>query len=298
MNDWVWWIWSLLFTPVTAGYYLWSSNAIDGVLRRLQQSEVVPVQEDDIKAIRGYFAKPWRRVLSFSVLLLVGVLYFISRNQFSGFAGSSLLTKLGTSFTYAVLSYFIAMLISNLVLNFWSIRRVVQGKSLNINPLHPDKSGGLKVLSDYSIKVVYLNAVFGILASVTGYRLVNQGYVGAAVLGVIFYVGVATVSFFSPLSTAHAEMDHAKTQLLLKLGKQFWDDYLSAHNAISGDAESLKDELAKIKQLQELYELTNNFPVWPFDTTTLRRFFITISSPLIPPLIGLLFDFLKKIYHF
>jgi len=34
-----------------------------------------------------------------------------------------------------------------------------------------------------------------------------------------------------------------------------------------------------------LHELTEAFPVWPFDTATLRRFAVTVAAPLIPLLI-------------
>ena len=293
MSDWVWWVWTLLFTPVIAGYYLWSSHAIDGVLLGLEDSEILRIPEEDQNVVIGYFEKPWRSILSVCMMVVIGILYFLTREELAGFASASLAVKLTTSVAYAVLAYYAIMLVINLVINYWAIRRVVQGKELNINPLHPDRCGGLKILSDYSIKVVYLNAIFGILVSISAYRLYLIGSLWASVFLVALYLGVATISFFAPLSTAHEEMDEAKTKLLLKLGKQFWKEYLAAHNAVE-DSEALKGELTKIKQLQELYDLTREFPVWPFDTTTLRRFFLTISSPLIPAIIGFLIDILTK----
>lgn len=295
--DWVWWVWSFVFTPVIAGYYLWSSTAIESVIKGLSEAEILPIHEDDLKAVAGYFEKPWRKFLALFVMVAVGVLYYLTRDELSGFAASSMLARIETSILYSVLAYFLVMLIAKLVINYLAIRRIVLGKKLNINPLHPDRCGGLRVLSDYSIKVVYLNAVFGILVSITAYRIYTLGYIWATVLVVAFYLLVATVSFFAPLSTAHEEMKNAKSDLLLKLGKQFWQDYLAAHESIGDNSDTLKNELAKIKQLQELYDLTRGFPVWPFDTTTLQRFFITITSPLIPPIIGILVDFVAGLFR-
>ena len=296
-NDWIWWVWTLVFTPVLTGYYLWSADSMRGIIRGLRQSNILKIEEADVNAVMKYFGNPWRQYWSFAFMLIIGVLVYVSRREFSGFAGSSIATKLVVSFTYAILSYFTAILISNLFANVWSIRRIMRDKTLNINPLHPDRCGGLRVLSDYSIKVVYLNAVFGILISITGYRLITQGYVWAAIICVVLYICIATISFFSPLGTAHEGMREAKTTLLMKLGRQFWADYLVAQNAVSGDIESLRNVVAKIKDIRELYDFTNAFPVWPFDSATLRRFFITITSPLVPALIGLLIDLLKKIYQ-
>lgn len=294
MSDWVWWLWSLFFTPVLAGYYLWSSSAIEAVVDGLKRSDILDIPVEDIDAIVGYFEKPWRKILAIGFMVIIGVLYFVTREKLAGFASTTLAAKLGTALTYSILSYFVVVLIANLVINYWAVRRIVQGKEININPLHPDRCGGLKILSDYSIRVVYLNAICGILVSISAYRLFSIGYIWAAIFAVVFYLSIATISFFAPLSTAHDEMLEAKTKLLLSVGRQFWKNYLAAHNSIGGEPDALKAELEKIKQLQELYDLTQNFPVWPFDITTLRRFFITISSPLIPPLVGLLIDAVTK----
>jgi hypothetical protein len=292
IQDWIWWVWSLLITPVMSGYYLWSSNSLGELIRTLQQSDVLTFGEDTIRKIEDVFQKPWRKFLAFPIMVTTGVLFFVSRGEFSGFATSSIATRLGTSITYSVLSFFGSMLVFNLLLNVWLIRDFMKDKPLNINPLHPDRSGGLKALSDYSIKVIYLIAIFGLAWGVESFRLIAAGYDWAVVLGILFYVVVAILSFFAPLSTAHEEMEKAKTKLLKKLGKQFWDDYLLAQDAIQGEYETLKDEIGKIKQLRELYDLTSEFPVWPFDIKTVRRFFVTITTPIIPPLIGIILDIL------
>lgn len=292
IDDWVWLTWSFIFTPVIAGYYLWSSFAIDGVLAGLEEAEILKIPEEDKNAIVEYFKKPGRLILAVGGMVVIGIFYYITRRDLNGFANLSLIAKIETSITYAILSYFAIMLISNLVINYWAIRRVIQDKELNINPLHPDRCGGLQILSDYSMKVVYLNTIFGFVVSISVIRLFQTQYGWTAILLVILYLSITTISFFAPLSTAHEEMKEAKTKLLLSLGRQFWKEYLIAHQA-AGSTETIKNEIDKIKQLQELYDLTQDFPVWPFDTTTLRRFFVSISSPLIPAIIGVVIDALS-----
>ena len=71
------------------------------------------------------------------------------------------------------------------------------------------------------------------------------------------------------------------------------DEYQIAHEALSGKADALKDDVGKIQQLQALYDLTDKFPVWPFDTQTLTRFLAALTSPFIPIVVGLIADFVR-----
>lgn len=42
--------------------------------------------------------------------------------------------------------------------------------------------------------------------------------------------------------------------------------------------------------LQSLYQLTQDFPVWPFDAGTVRGFVASIPVPLLPPLLAIAFQ--------
>ena len=298
LQDWVWQVWTLLVTPCLTGYYLWSSTSIGEIIQKLQMSEVIIIQENEIDEIIAKHKKPWRLVLSIALMIFTGIVYFISREEFTGFASSSTITRIGVTFTFSILAFFSGMLVLTLILNIYSIRHIMKEKELNVNPLHPDKSGGLKTLSDYSLKIIYLIAVFGIVLGISGYRLIDSGYSWAAFFLVVFYIGVAIISFFSPLSTAHEEMKKAKEKLLLTLGKQFWDEYMLTQSLIQDNVETLKDEVEKMKQLRELYKLTNEFPVWPFDMTTLRRFGITVATPIIPLLFNLVRELFVNVFNF
>jgi hypothetical protein len=82
-------------------------------------------------------------------------------------------------------------------------------------------------------------------------------------------------------------MKKAKEELLSEIGKQFQADYQRTHKSLDVDAEVLKKESAKLQELRSLYTLTNEFPVWPFDVTTLRQYLLSVITPLFPLLIKL-----------
>ncbi len=83
-------------------------------------------------------------------------------------------------------------------------------------------------------------------------------------------------------------MSRAKEELLREIARQFHADYSQIHSSLTGDAETLKKGAEKIKELRAFYSLTNEFPVWPFDVQTFRRFLLTVPAPFLPLLIGIL----------
>jgi hypothetical protein len=101
------------------------------------------------------------------------------------------------------------------------------------------------------------------------------------------YVVVALLSFFLPPLTAHRAMDEAKRKLLAEISKQFRQDYTQATARLGSSADELQTHVDKVQNLRALYEMTETFPVWPFDTATLRRFVVAITVPLVPATIEL-----------
>ena len=85
-----------------------------------------------------------------------------------------------------------------------------------------------------------------------------------------------------------------KEELLQEITRQFQTDYSQIRLSLTGDAETFKKGNEKIKELRAFYTLTDEFPVWPFDVQTFRRFLLTVPSPLLPLLPKLIGTLLKK----
>jgi hypothetical protein len=89
-------------------------------------------------------------------------------------------------------------------------------------------------------------------------------------------------------------MKRAKEGLLHEIARQFQTDYSQIRTSLTGDAETLKTGSEKIKELRAFYTLTDEFPVWPFDVQTFRRFLLTVPAPLLPLIPKLIEALLKK----
>jgi hypothetical protein len=114
-------------------------------------------------------------------------------------------------------------------------------------------------------------------------------------LSIPLYLIVTTISFFAPLSAAHSGMKDAKEELLANIAQHFRENYAETHNHLDESPEKLRGEIDKVQQLHTLYGLTDKFPVWPFDVTTLRRFFVSTTTPFLPLIVGLLSEYVSKL---
>jgi hypothetical protein len=289
LRDWSYWVWSCFFTPVVVGYYVWVSGAMESLLRSIKESEVVEISDEEIKSLIPLYRQVRWNYLSLFLGIMIGVLFYLSRADVPSLSANFFSRMLG-SISMCIGGYIISMTVISFVLNVYSLRKVLRDKKFNLNPLHPDKCGGLRVLSEYSLKTAYLASAFGVVIGMTEYRYISLGIIDKywyLHLSIPVYIICATICFLLPLNASHAGMKKSKEELLHNIAMQFQNDYFRTRAELKQDAAGLKNEVEKIQQLQILYEMTDKFPVWPFDVTTLRRFAATLTIPVIPILIGI-----------
>lgn len=293
LQDWVPWIAAILINPVVFGYYLWSFRATSDVIQNLEVSNVVKIDELEIEQMTStLYQKKWRYLLSLVSAVGFSVFIFFTQTHLEkSWAGSGFLPNLSISVATLIVVYVGSMLILNLINNIQILHNIFRRKKLNVNPLHPDRAGGLRPLSDYSLKTAYLIGILGAWTGVVGYQIITQGsrqdywYLG---LMVLLYIFLSITCFFGPLLTAHRGMKKAKEDLLHGIARQFESDYSQIQSGLIEDAETLKKRTEKIRELRAVYTMTDEFPVWPFNVQTFRRYLLTVPAPLIAPLIGLL----------
>ena len=102
----------------------------------------------------------------------------------------------------------------------------------------------------------------------------------------LLYLILAPFVFFYPLSIAHQSMKKAKSNFLLTVSKEFNQNISEVHSEIkiqsldlSKDYD-LSDNILRIEQLQKLHDIGDSFPVWPFDFANIRRFSVSMLSPI------------------
>jgi hypothetical protein len=310
-------IWAFVINPIMAGFYLWGSMEMPFLLTDLRDSGAITLNEKEVSDIADIYKNPWRMIFSSVIALLLSIVFFffLYTKESSGENPVFVIPIFGHSLAFLLGTYMATMLILALITNIWSLHNVFKDKDINI--AHPLGYGGLNALSGYSLKTVYLAAIFALMIALFIYRYGNfslceievlkiqlfkmaswQGlcqvrlYHLMAYVGIPLYVLAASSCFFLPLYTAHQRMKESKEKLLNDIAIRYQKNYERAGSKVE-DAGLLAEEIGRIKGIQEFYDLTDQFPEWPFDFTTLRNFFISVATTILAVLSPILTDYLK-----
>jgi hypothetical protein len=300
LQDWLPWLSVGVISPIVVGYYLWSFQAIQAVIENLEQSDVLDIDPTERHAINqiafDVYGVKWRTLLALSSAIAFSIFVFATRSGLkNSWTNSALLPIATVTLATFVVVYMGSVLVLNLIANIWILHRILKQtlkeKNFKVHPLHPDRCGGLRSLSAYALKTAYLAAVLGVMVGLIEYQFLIQGnhqQPGVVHLIIPLHLLLSIACFFGPLIAAHRGMRKAKDQLLHEIAQQFQTDYTQIHASLKGNAEALKKGSEKIQELRAFYSLTDEFPVWPFNIPTFRRFLLTMLAPFLPLLIGAL----------
>ncbi len=288
-----------IMLPVVWGYYLWITTAPTKVITSLQTAGVLSARSQDIDRAKKTLSNRWLTGVAVLLAFAAAAVYYTQYADFSPLVwyNSSLFFVFIRSAVVILPTAFAGCaLILRGVTNVLVFRDILKG--VRVNPLHPDRAGGLLPLGQYALKTTYIIALAGIVAALAEYRAIQNGTFATATffhLAIVVYIIAAPISFFAPLGTARSAMQEAKNRLILRISTQFNQDFSSAYGELEGSVDKLKESLEKIEQLQKMQKLTESFPIWPFDVETIRRFTLAITSPLVAIALSILSDFLARL---
>lgn len=295
-----------IFNPVIAGLYLWTATGSTTLFLKLQNAGVFEDNDAFVKQIKRYQPVYAKRSV-FYAILFISLVYMIT--QIGGYVGwmpwqsvsGYLVAAPQASYARApfwfISIYHMCFGIFNVVVTILALRKIftIEENKVQLTPLHPDGCGGLRSISQYVGKIAYGIAVIGIMLTASVLIEMQQGRLLEAypvMVGIGLYFLMAPLVFFWPLGTAHSAMEEAKSAELILLAEKFEYTYTQIKKDSNG---GLENEMQRLRQLKELYEIADNFPVWPFDTRSLRQFFAVVSAPLVPAIITFAFEIIKEL---
>lgn len=308
---------NVVFLTVIWAYYTWIPRGIATVFVKLDGNDIIdtpiPSEKDGkevtqdfgtfVQKMQMLFGKWWWSVavliITVSAAIFLILPQYLIMGQSVSYTADTLNLILALIWAGMGIYCILIILIFTILSIFW-LRRLFRKFKMKIRPLHPDGAGGLAPLGQYTLMLSYLIALVGILLVVTP---ITRNYVVSGTLqfrwttelvaGLIGYLILAPIVFFSPLSVAHSAMEKAKDRLLLQIALRFDAEYDKIHEKLGEKKLSnLEDQLKDLKELQALHDTTNQFPVWPFNFSNLTRFSTTYLSPI---LLAILVDVLPNL---
>ena len=109
---------------------------------------------------------------------------------------------------------------------------------------------------------------------------------------VFSYLILAPLIFFLPLRSAHYAMVSFRNQLASEISFEYDSTFEKLRISHSSDSEEMEVILQKLHQLDETRNIIMKFPIWPFNTSSIRRFFGLTLSPLLPVAISVITDWI------
>lgn len=311
LNDYGWWIYLLTSVPATILYFFWLPEGVQNVLKGLRDNKVLifPTSDDD-KGLNIFelFVLRFDSMFSnwiWSIFCAIGISFLMIgvvpvHQTYHNWTTSAPFIFWFVEFFWFVMFFLAALLVvRGLIVILW-FNRLFREFSIDVKVLHPDAAGGLSPLGAFSVKAGYLIGVYGlavVTATMTQSYLITGQFSGlifdpVLVFGIIVYLLLAPIAFFAPIGAAHSSMKRAKNEAVMQIANQFEADFARLQIALSADSGEIKSKLEKLEQIQKLHNIVSRFPVWPFNTGSLVRFFSSILSPLVIGFIPTIIDLL------
>jgi hypothetical protein len=297
-----------VFNPVICGLYLWVTKGTTRLFQQLHKSSVFKSNTAFINIVnesRSIFLN--RKV--FYVAIALSLLFALS--QSAGYLGWLPWKSVGgvidlhPSMSYArapfwfLTVYAISYAAFNVGVTIIILRKTFRTQEIQLLPLHPDGCGGLGSMSQYSTKVALGIASIGLMLSAGTVLEIQQGTLLKAypvMVGIVGYIVFAPLFFFWPLGTAHEAMQEAKDSEMLRLAQQFDRLYDKVKREVADQDNDYEKSIKKLEHLRKLYQIAQEFPVWPFDMRNLRRFFAVVTTPFIPAVISIVSEIARSVF--
>lgn len=308
-NDYAWWGYQITGVPATLFFFFWLPDGILDVLNGLRTNKVIQTNEqtshnDNYQSFMARFIKVYSN-RAWVILALVGVTLIMwfgiipeQRNFISWQTANNIVFWYHELFWYIAFSIGAVALLKVSITLYWFNRIFVEFKA-DVRVLHPDMAGGLSPLGNFSVKIGYMIGIFGftfvmVIWSQSAYLIKNWDFstsINPALVGFSFlYLILAPIVFFAPIGSAHSAMQKARHDFVIAISDQFEKDFSEVQRFLDKDSDELKRKLDKIEYLQKVHNMATRFPVWPFNTESLVRFFSSVFLPvvvgMIPSIIG------------
>jgi hypothetical protein len=194
-------------------------------------------------------------------------------------------------------NFMLAMGFYNFMVILAAVRKVFRENPIRVQPFHPDHAGGLGAVGRFTANIGYAVGAVGLFLTIVLFqRPPGTALLYNLMIGFMFaiYFVMAPIGFYFPLWSAHDAMLSVRDALARDISSEFDAVHARLGTLRSKDAETNEPLLKRLRQLDEERNLLDRYPVWPFDASSLRKFFGLALSPLVPILTSLFIDTLSK----
>lgn len=268
--------------PVGAGLlchlYVSIANTFDTVQNK---GLVRPADHERLRLVltkaRRFYDSKTAVIVCFGLSAIINIFNYLNKTD-SWLAINGGLTGIYGRFWIFINFTMIFLIFYKCVVTVWAMQKTME-LDLKIEPMHPDRSGGLKCFGQLSMAVNYfLSLVMVFFTLLLVFDDFSRGQPLYVLFFIVFYV-VAIYSFFASLSKAHGKMKAEKDAALNRLENiacHHYKRFASQSQERGNNTQTLQDMTA----VDAMYTVVQKMPVWPFDVAHMKQFVTTIAFPM------------------
>lgn len=206
------------------------------------------------------------------------------------------LSTLWSAYTVFGVAYFI---ITCLLTAIWA-RRLFRCFTADVRPLHPDGTGGLEPLVQFSMRITSALVLIGsmiVVMAITRHYLatgvLSFSLDGNVITALSVYLVIAPLTFFLFTAIPHQAMVESKQKALRSVSTHFCSVQKKLFDSFDSDESVDEPAIDTLRRLGELHKSIRKSPVWPLNTANITKF---LTTYLVPVALGILLDALGSFF--
>lgn len=287
LDDWPNLVILLVMVPLVIGYYVWQPAIIQstyaGISARLGAN---PAGAARVAALLAPMNWPFWTVLALAASLLTCATWLLNIPSWAGTTWQTANVPMIAAILPLrfVMFYTLTFIVMRQIVVLIGLNRFFAEFNVEIQPMHPDRAGGLRLLGNYVLTTGILIAVVGLyfgmqlLRAQTDSGVLSREYF----VELAAYLLVAPTVFFLPLLSVHTRMGEAKEKLLYEIAQQFDVEYRVLLEGLRHDTLKV-DDVERLEAIQKIYRIAEGAPAWPFNFGIISRFSFAVLLPLLLP---------------
>lgn len=328
LTDWIYILGVVALSVIAIVFNAWRSGIYRKFELLMSNQRLRPLhREDDVNQEYRQFLEQYQQALlsnkrywlvSAITLIYVGYILFALPQAFSYYSGvaKQVLPLLGivgfvrffvgTPLALFLEGYFFVSGIWVVATTGRYVKKLAQEFDFNIQPDHPDHSGGLRSLGDLCLGIALPLLILAVLLatySLCGLFLPNSNLIEPVLADLLLFpvvLPIAAFAFFGPLWNIHQKMLNEKNAEEDKAANRI--AALKEKIETLLDQENLEEAKAtkeKLEIIQALHADNDRYPTWPFDRTILVKFLAPQVLSLLSLLVqlGPVVDALKYLFR-
>lgn len=281
--------------PFLAFFSIYFINNVPKILSKISHDSSIEITNVDFEIIHSKFNNRVTRKLNNLIIipafLINGIWVTIHLNNqmlswFTAFNSNGNKYLMFNGYMYIVFdTLFYYLLIYNsiyIISNILFLKEISRKARIKVIPLHPDGCGGLAnigklgLMNSLPILILGFGVVSNILEDIYFWKMEIFSFYHIFFISI--YIFISLIFFFLPLYYFNVPMKKEKKETLNKLGSLYTDLFNKTFNSkiLNNDSIELLKSLDFIKKS---FEHVEKMPIWPFNSESLKRYFLIIISP-------------------